>query len=259
MFIAIAFLLVSLFHAQEYKLVWSDEFNTDGRPASHWSYESGYVRNNEAQYYTNSTDNAYVKNGSLHITARRNNQGHDYTSSSLHTRNSFTFTYGRVEVRAKIPTAGGAWPAIWTLGNWWDWPSCGEVDIFEYYNNGILANAAWGSSTAWKAVWDSSKTALTHWTNSDKDWLNKFHVWREDWDYNHIRLYLDDELLNEIDLSKTFNQMSDNKNNPFREHDGGFGDYIIVNLALGGNNGGTIDDSAFPMEFVIDYVRVYQK
>jgi beta-glucanase (GH16 family) len=245
MFIISLFLL-GAFYCQEYKLVWSDEFNTDGKPASHWTFESGYVRNNEAQYYTDSTDNAVVKNGSLYITARRNHLSHDYTSASLLNKKNFTFVYGRVEVRAKIPVSGGSWPAIWTLGNWWDWPSCGEVDIFEYYTKNIHANAAWGSSTAWNAVWNSKSIALTHWTDKDKDWANKFHVWREDWDSNWIRIYLDDELLNEIDLSKTFNQMSDNKNNPFRSNGSGFGHYIIVNLALGGDAGGTIDNNAFP-------------
>jgi beta-glucanase (GH16 family) len=256
--ILILFALISSFYSQEYKLVWSDEFNTDGKPASHWTFENGYVRNNEAQYYTNSTDNAYVKNGSLYIVGRRNHLDHDYTAASLNTKNSFTFTYGRIEVKAKIPTAGGAWPAIWTLGNKWDWPSCGEVDIMEYYTGGVLANAAWATSTAWQAHWDSVKISLSHWTDKDKNFFNNFHVWREDWDSNYIRLYLDDELLNEIELSKTFNEMSGNKENPFRAHDG-FGHYILINLALGGNNGGTIDDNAFPMEYVIDYVRIYQK
>lgn len=244
-----------------YTLSWSDEFNVNGRPSSDWGYEVGYVRNNEAQYYTNnSEDNSVVKDGCLVITARKDNGGYSYTSSSLTTKNSHAFMYGRFEIRAKIPVKGGSWPAIWTVGNEWNWPSGGEIDIMEYYTGNILANAAWGSSKQWTAIWDSSKKPVTYFTNKDADWLKKFHVWRMDWDYDYMRIYLDGELMNEIDLSKTVNQGGylNNKENPFRYYDATFGQYIILNLALGGNNGGAIDDSAFPMEYDIDYVRVYK-
>ena len=168
--------------------------------------------------------------------------------------------YGRFEIRAKIPVEGGSWPAIWTVGNDWNWPSGGEIDIMEYYSDYILANACWGSSKAWEGIWDSEKIRLSYFTNEDEDWLEKFHVWRMDWDYDFIRIYLDEELLNEIDLSKTYNQggYRNNRENPFRYVDENFGQYIIKNLALGGNNGGTIDNNAFPREYKIDYVRVYK-
>jgi beta-glucanase (GH16 family) len=244
-------------YCQEYKLIFADEFDVNGKPASHWSYESGYVRNNESQYYTDSLENAHVENGYLYITARKDHLGHSYTSSSLNTAKSFQFTYGKVEFRLKFPTAGGSWPALWTLGNQWGWPRCGEVDIFEYYSGVVLANAAWSSSSG-SAKWDGARVSLTDLIKNDSNFVNEFHTWVEEWDYNYIRIYLDGRLMNEVDLSQTFNEESGNKENPFREHSG-FGHYLLVNLALGGNSGGKIDDSAFPMQYVIDYIRVYQK
>lgn len=245
----------------DYTLVFADEFDVDGKPASHWSYEKGYVRNNEDQYYTDHIENAYVENGYLHITGRRNHLGYPYTSSSLTTQKSFTFMYGRLEVRAKIPVFGGSWPAIWTLGNQYNWPSNGEVDVMEYYSGYILANACWGSNKQWVGVWNAKKIPYSQFTNKDPDWASKFHTWVMDWDEDYMKIYLDDELLNTIDLSRTFNQggYMNNRENPFRAHKEGFGHYILVNLALGGDNGGTIDNSVFPVQYLIDYVRVYQR
>lgn len=258
-------------------LVWGDEFDTDGRPSKDWTYEQGLQRNQEAQWYQR--QNAYVKDGCLVIEGRRehrrnpnymagsndwrtNREFIEYTSSSLTTRLSQQFLYGRFEIRAKIPTATGAWPAIWLLGNKWEWPQNGEIDIMEYYiKNGkpsILANACWGSDQRWNAVWDSEVIPFTHFTDKDPEWADKFHVWRMDWDEHYIRIYLDDELLNEIDLSKTQNGgYGGNRENPFANRVPGFKHYLLLNLALGGN-GGEPDISQFPLRYYIDYVRVYQ-
>lgn len=258
-------------------LVWSDEFDTDGRPSKDWTYEQGFQRNQEAQWYQ--WQNAYVKGGCLVIEGRRehrrnpnymagsndwrtNREFIEYTSSSLTTRLSQQFLYGRFEIRAKIPTATGAWPAIWLLGNKWEWPQNGEIDIMEYYiKNGkpsILANACWGSDQRWNAVWDSEVIPFTHFMDKDPEWTDKFHVWRMDWDEHYIRIYLDDELLNEIDLSKTQNGgYGGNRENPFANRLPGFKHYLLLNLALGGN-GGEPDISQFPLRYYIDYVRVYQ-
>ena len=243
-------------------LVWSDEFDTDGRPSKDWTYEQGFQRNQEAQWYQR--QNAYVKDGCLVIEGRRehrrnpnymagsndwrtNREFIEYTSSSLTTRLSQQFLYGRFEIRAKIPTATGAWPAIWLLGNKWEWPQNGEIDIMEYYiKNGkpsILANACWGSDQRWNAVWDSEVIPITHFTDKDPEWADKFHVWCMD---------------NEIDLSKTQNGgYGGNRENPFANHVPGFKHYLLLNLALGGN-GGEPDISQFPLRYYIDYVRVYQ-
>lgn len=262
----------------DYKLVWSDEFNIDGKPSDNWVPEKGFQRNQELQWYQ--SDNATVSDGCMIIEGRlervknpnyvegssnwkTNREYAEYTSSCLTTQNRFTFKYGRLEVRAKIPTATGSWPAIWTLGNQWEWPMNGEIDLMEYYiKNGmpsILANACWSSTRQWTAVWDESATPFTHFTSKDSQWAEKFHLWRMDWDCSYIRLYLDGELLNEIDLSKTQNQgYQGNTNNPFSNDIENNGQYILLNLAIG-SNGGIPDKSKFPLRYYVDYVRVYQK
>ena len=133
--------------AQEWQLVWSDEFNRDGRPDhTVWNYEQGFVRNHEAQWYQE--ENAYQQNGLLIIEGRREHRKNPtyrpngrywgqqrdsihYTSACLTTQGKYSFLYGRMEVCARIPTAGGSWPAIWTLGSGMEWPSCGEIDVME--------------------------------------------------------------------------------------------------------------------------------
>ena len=271
--------------SKEWTLIWSQEFDTDG-PYDHavWEAERGFVRNHEDQWYQE--DNAYQKDGCLVIEARKEHRANplytasgnrdwrrqrefiDYTASSLTTRNSFSFLYGRLEVRAKIPTAGGAWPAIWLLGKGTSgnaqkgaslpWPSCGEIDVMEYYRiDGIphiLANAAWGDDQPYHAVWNSVKTPFTHFTNKDANWADQFHLWRMDWTPQSIRIYLDDELLNDIPMSQTVNGAIGQHINPFTRPQ-----YLLLNLAIGGDNGGKIDDSALPMKYEIDYVRVYQQ
>lgn len=262
---------------KEYRMVWSDEFEVDGRPSKDWTFERGFKRNQELQWYQ--LQNAWVKDGCLVIEGRKehhknplyeagssdwrkNREFIEYTSSSLTTRLGFQFLYGRVEVRAKIPVASGSWPAIWLLGNKWEWPQNGEIDMMEYYIKdgvpSILANACWGSTERWKAVWDSVVMPFSHFTEKDPDWADKFHIWRMDWDKDFIRLYLDDELLNEIDLSKTVNEgYQGHHENPFSNTIPGFKHYILLNLALG-SNGGEPDASQFPLRYLIDYVRVYQ-
>jgi beta-glucanase (GH16 family) len=256
-----------------WELAWSDEFNTDGEPdPAAWSHETGFVRNRELQWYQ--PGNAVCRNGVLVLSGRKErvpNPGYSpgsgdwrrershaaYTSSSIKTAGKKEFLYGRFEVRARIPTAAGAWPAIWTLGNSMPWPSCGEIDIMEYYRvNGvphILANTAWGTDVRHVARWDDAKIPFARFTGKDPDWANKFHVWRMDWDEEAICLYLDDELLNETLLVETVNGAIGNHANPFRQPH-----YILLNLAIGGN-GGTPDDAAFPLEYEIDHVRVYRR
>ena len=260
--------------AQEWRLAWSDEFNRNGRPDSTvWNYENGFVRNHEAQWYQ--SQNAFQEGGMLIIEGRREQRPNptyreharhwgqqrrtiDYTSACVTTRGKYEFLYGRLEVRARIPTAGGSWPAIWTLGSGMEWPSCGEIDVMEYYRiHGvphILANVAWGNDRHYQAVWNTKRIPYVHFTQHDSDWASHFHVWRMDWDENAIRLYLDDELLNDVPLSDTLNGSIGRHTNPFHRPQ-----YILLNLALGGDNGGTIDDTAFPMRYEIDYVRVYER
>ena len=260
--------------AQQWRLVWSDEFDSTGRPdPTTWNFEHGFVRNNEAQWYQE--ENAWQQDGLLVIEARRDNRPNptyradsrqwgqqrptiDYTSACLTTMGKREFRYGRLEVSARIPTANGAWPAIWTLGKGMPWPSCGEIDLMEYYRiDGvphILANVAWGNDRQFDAVWNSRRVPFSHFTSRDAHWAQSFHLWRMDWDAEAIRLYLDGELLNEVPLSTTINGSIGNHANPFDSPQ-----YILLNLALGGDNGGPIDDAALPLRYEIDYVRIYEQ
>jgi len=154
-----------------YKLVWHDEFDVDGPPnPSDYTFEKGFQRNEEAQWYQSA--NAIVQNGLLLIEARKetvqnpNYTGSgdwkttrktaEYTSASLSTSGHQSFQYGHFEMRARIPTEAGMWPAWWTLGVSGEWPSNGEIDIMEFYQSKLLANVACGTDTRWQAKWDSS-------------------------------------------------------------------------------------------------------
>ncbi|SEJ41600.1 Beta-glucanase, GH16 family [Cyclobacterium xiamenense] len=252
-----------------YALVWAEEFlGTGGPDPRFWSFEHGFVRNRELQWYQSA--NARLEGGLLLIEGRREsvvNPAFDetsknwktnrpiasYTSSSIHTRGKFSFRYGILEVRAKIATDVGLWPAIWTLGVDGDWPANGEIDVMEYYlvegEPTLLANAAWAHPDK-RAAWDEAKIPLARLLAADPDWVEKFHVWKLEWTADYLRIYLDEHLLNEVDLSSTVNP---DGTNPFRQPH-----YILLNLAIGGN-GGDPAQSVFPADYRVDYVRVYQK
>lgn len=253
-------------HAQ-WKLVWSDEFEKDGAPnPANWNFENGFVRNQELQWYQ--PDNAYCRGGLLIIEGKKerkpnpdyqpgstnwktNRESIEYTSSSLQTQGLHSWQYGRFEMRGRIETRAGLWPAFWTLGVKGEWPANGEIDIMEYYRDMLLANFAWGSGQRYKAVWDDVKKPMSEF--NDLHWAERFHVWRMDWDEQSIKLYVDDELLNEVDLANTFNVGVDQVN-PFRQPH-----YLLLNLAIGGMNGGDPAKTDFPSRYEVDYVRVYQK
>ena len=249
-----------------YKLVWSDEFNKNGAPDSaNWRYEKGFVRNEELQWYQ--PENAASKNGILVIEARKEQKPNplyeagsrdwrkrrpsiEYTSSCIITRGRQTWLYGKFEMRAKIDISAGMWPAWWTLGVDKGWPGNGEIDIMEYYKGKLLANIACLGKDR-KAKWYSN----TFRTDSlgGKAWAGKFHIWRMDWTEDFIALYVDDQLLNKVNLDQLVNR-DDSGFNPFKQPH-----YMLLNLAMGGMNGGDVTGTSFPQRFEVDYVRVYQK
>jgi len=257
-----------------YQLVWSDEFNGIGIvDTANWSFESGFVRNEELQWYQ--SDNATQQGGNLIIEGRKENpmntrtnpnydfnstgwkksrQFINYTSSSIKTTGKQSWLYGRFEIRAKITNQTGTWPAIWTLGDNCEWPSNGEVDIMENYGGNLLANFAWGTNTKGSPSWDSvRKNTVDIFVKNDPRWLTKFHIWTLDWDENKMSIYIDDVLINEVDLCSTVNGTANCVGeNPFKKKQ-----YLLLNLALG-SNGGSVFDLSFPTQYLIDYARVYQ-
>ncbi len=271
---------------QGYKLVFAEEFSTDGDPDYDiWNLEDGYrLRNNEDQYYLNpnSTNgqlwglkNAYIQDGVLVIEARKDDlpnpdyyphsgkaETFPYTSASLQTKGSwnggYSWLFGIYEVRAKITAETGLWPAIWSTGEQYEWPQGGEIDIMEYYGNKLHANVCWGNGVRWGGSWNSKTYSMS---NLPADWDQDFHTWKMVWDYDHMELWVDDILINDIDLNTTVNVNPgtdwyniDNLN-PFRD----VRQMCWLNLALGGNNGGSLANTTFPSYYLIDYVRIYQK
>lgn len=228
--------------------VWQDEFDRDGLPdASRWDYEVGLIRNNERQYYTRErTNNARVSNGVLIIEAHRERfQNADYTSASLTSRASWT--YARIDVRAKLPKGRGSWPAIWTLGTnirQVGWPACGEIDIMEHvgFDPGrIHANI---HTRAYNHVQGTNKGNSVMVPAPD----GEFHVYSAEWTPQQIAM--------SVDGLRYFTFAKEAGGTPVWPFDAP--QYLILNLAIGGNWGGQrgIDDEAFPMRYEIDYVRV---
>jgi beta-glucanase (GH16 family) len=226
--------------------IWSDEFNTDGAPnSSKWGYDlgaGGGWGNNESQYYTNRSDNVIVANGSLKIIAKKENyQGSSYTSARLLTKGKFSFKYGRVEIRAKLPSGGGTWPALWMLGNnisTVGWPNCGEIDITEYAGNRVnQITAALHYPGRFGGNPFMGNTTIT---NAETE----FHVYSLDWRETYIKIYVDNQL---------FLSFDNNSSVPFNQDF-----FLIFNCAMGGSYGGAIDPNFVSSTFEIDYVRVYK-
>ncbi len=246
-------LSLSLFQAcadkKDWDLIWSEEFELDGKPVPEfWDYELGFIRNNEMQYYTNKPENVRVENGICIITAR--NEGEDsITSASINTFGKKDFLYGRIEVRAQIPSALGTWPAIWMLGTnrgELGWPACGEIDIMEhvgYDPDRIHANIHT------KAYNHSIGTNKGNQIEVEDPWAD-FHIYAVEWFEDHMDFFMDDSLYFSFENDMAMN----NDTWPFdKAH------YLLLNLAYGGSWGGNegVDTELLPLQFKIDYVRYY--
>lgn len=223
-------------------LVFSDEFNTDGAPdSSKWGYDlgAGGWGNSEVQSYTNSTNNITVTGGNLKITAI--NTGSAYTSARLKSENKFEFTYGKIEARAKMPTGGGTWPAIWSLGQDYatnTWPACGEIDFMEHRGN--TPNVIHGTLHYPGVSPGAGNTNSTTILNASTE----FHIYKTIWSPTAIKFYVDDVL---------FHSVANTNALPFNSDF-----FLILNVAMGGTFGGTIDPAFTQSSMEVDYIRVYQ-
>jgi len=258
---------------KNYKLVWADEFETTGKPDStKWGYEYGFIRNNEKQYYTDSLKNVRIENGHLIIEAHNEKIANkdyksddfkerrwlhyipkidsaQYTSASITTKGLAEWTYGKIEVRAKLPRGVGQWPAIWMLGTNKEevgWPKCGEIDIMEHV--GFNKDTIFGSvhSETYNHI---KRTQKTQGIFIDEPY-DKFHVYSIEWTPEKI-----DFLLDKVVYLHIANEHKTNDEWPFDQ------DFSLkLNNAIGGMWGAQkgIDDSVFPQQMTVDYVRVYQ-
>lgn len=238
-----------------YALVWSDEFNTPGLPdAAQWNYDTGRNKagwyNKELQYYSAARlENAEIRDGNLVITARKEQMsgaadwgGQHYSSARLLTAGKAAWTYGYFEIRAKLPCGRGTWPAIWTLGSNGDWPAIGELDIMEQTGNepSKLFSTAHTSSGS-GAHGSGGATQLS-------DACTAFHTYQMLWTAQQISFGIDGKTHHVY-----VNAGTGKAQWPFDA-----AQFLIVNLAIGGDLGGPVDDTIFPVAMAVDYVRVYQ-
>ena len=233
-------------------LVWSDEFNGAALNTSDWNYDVGDGcpncgwGNNELEYYT-AGDNLYFQNGKMIIEARKENKnGKSYTSTRLTTLNKKSFKFGRVDIRAKLPSGQGIWPALWMLGDNFTtagWPACGEIDIMEmlgHQPNKVYSTIHFKSGTGSKNI---EKNLVNTASLADE-----FHVYSLVWETDKIKTMLDDKVIGEFSAAEV------SGNYPFNEKF-----FFLFNVAVGGNWPGSPNATTyFPQFMMIDYIRVFQ-
>lgn len=230
--------------------LWHDEF--DSIDTTQWSFETGASGwgNNEWQYYTNRSENAFVQDGILHIRASKEDyEGAKYTSARMITKGKFSFTYGTIEARIALPTGNGIWPAFWMLGENIDavsWPACGEIDIIEAVND---ENVVYGTNH-WQY-----EGGHAQYGNSTKDYygtskvldITQFHNYKMVWNEKLIAMYVDDFKYQEIAIENAKDGLE-----AFHKPQ-----FFILNVAVAGNwPGFDVDDAQFPNEMLVDYIRV---
>ncbi len=234
----------------QYKLVFNDNFNKRTLNTTYWNIDTGCKwYNNEAQCYTNTNIN--IKKGKLQLIAKKQQQQQkNYTSARINTQHKFSFTYGKISIRAKMPLGNGTWPALWMLpetNQYGNWPKSGEMDIVEYvgYDSTTL------HCTMHTACCNHTKGTQVTNTIYMPNATNTFHVYTLEWTKDTIKGFVDDTLYyTYINKKEGTTQWPFDK--PF---------YLIINLAIGGDWGGKngIDDTIFPTIFEVDWVKVYQK
>jgi len=225
-------------------LKWSEEFDVDGAPdPAVWTYEIGNNNgwgNSELQYYT--SDNVTVQDGNLIITAKREaSNGYEFTSSRIATKDKFEFTYGRVDVRAKLTEGGGTWPAIWALGANFEevgWPETGEIDIMEFKGN--EPNTLYGTLHYPGASGGNADGGSTAISNANTE----YHIYSVEWSPERIWFLVDGEV---------YHMYENNPGTPFNKDF-----FFIMNVAMGGTFGGEIDPAFQESSMEIDYIRLYQ-
>lgn len=237
-----------------YQLVWSDEFDKNGMPdTSKWGYDvgGGGWGNNELQYYTDArSENARVENGNLVIETRKESLGgRNYTSARLLTKNKAEWTYGKFDIRAKLPTGRGLWPAIWMLSanDPLNWPDDGELDIMEEvgFNQNVIHGTV--HNKLYNGANGQQKGSNVKILGAD----TAFHSYSLEWTTDNVKWFVDS---NQFFIYANPKQGPDSW--PY------YNDFfMILNIAVGGNWGGQqgIDDTIFPQQMLIDYVRVYQR
>lgn len=235
------------FESEFIDLAWSDEFEGDALNTDNWNFAIGNGDNGwgngEAQFYTDSEDNVKVQDGNLVITAKREAEsGFDFTSARITTKDKFEFTYGRVEVRAKLPAGKGTWPAIWMLGAEWPeqaWPGVGEMDIMEF-----IGNVPDRISSALHLPGNSGGNAIDGEVTGVEDATTEFHIYEVEWTAEKITFLMDGEPHLEFD---------NDDSTPFQDDF-----YLLLNVAMGGTLGGAISDDFQEYSMEIDYVKVFQ-
>ena len=242
----------------EYSLVWSDEFNGDKLDESVWNYNTGGNGwgNNELQYYTTRPENIRIVNGCLEIEARKETyENREYTSARIYSKGKKSFLYGKMEARIKFPGGKGTWPAYWMMGESGNWPKCGEIDIIEHIGSQDT-RASFALHTQEKNGMNGKNWHNTHFF--DYPLSNDFHVYGVEWCQEEengkdcIRFTVDG-----VEYATAWeNKIGDHDSWPFyKPH------YFILNLAIGGNMGGKVDDAIFNKKRImyVDWVRVYQR
>ena len=236
----------------ESSAVWSDEFDVDGKPdAAKWGYDIGGSGwgNHELEYYT-AGDNSDITGGILTIEARKESySGSDYTSARLKTYLKAQWTYGKFEIRAKLPRGTGTWPAIWLLSATTPlvWPDDGELDIMEEV--GFNPNVIYGTAhnKLYNGAQGTQKGSFTLIPTAQ----DSFHVYQLEWSSTEIDW--------SVDSAVYFAYTNPNTGPSAWPYSNNF--FLIMNIAIGGNWGGQqgVDDSIFPQQMLVDYVRVYQR